>query len=123
MKQAEIKINKIYNSGVETVVRDNDFRSSLLKTILFSFAALAVVYLLVLGSTVWNIAERNGLELEARSLASEVADLELSHLSLASQIDLDFSYKLGFRNVKQDFAVRRPIGMNTVSLRHISNEI
>ncbi len=84
-----------------------------LKFILWSFAALALIYVLVLGSMVSNVVARRSSELQARTLESEVTEMELSYLSLSNKVDLDLSHSLGFQEIKPNFTTRKSIGYNS----------
>ena len=46
---------------------------------------------------------------ESRALSSEVSRLEFEYLALLNRVDLDFSYSLGFKEVKAQFATRKPV--------------
>lgn len=73
---------------------------------------------------VFNIIERRSLEKEVASLSNEVGILGLDYLSLSSKVDLDFSYSLGFKQVKPNFATRQILVFNSSSLsRNLDNEI
>ncbi len=81
--------------------------------ILWSMGALAICYVLFLGNMVSNIVERRMLETRARSLSSEVGDLELTYLTLSNNIDLTFSHSLGFKETETTFATRKFLGFGT----------
>ena len=92
----------IINNGIERIV---------LRGILYFFGALALFYIFFLGNMVSNIIERRSLELNARTLSSEVRDLELVYLSLSNNIDLSLSYSIGFKETKASFATRKSLGL------------
>jgi len=89
---------------------NNDVERITLRFILWSFGVLAFFYVLLLGNMVFNIIERKSLENSARSLESEVRNLELTYLSMSNNVDLVFSQSLGFREVKTNFATRKAFG-------------
>lgn len=111
MKQINSKLN-IYVS--EAGITNTDLGRIAFRFILFSFAALSVFYILILGNMVRNIIERKSLEMHARALSSEVGDLELTYLSLSNNIDLPFSYSLGFKEIKAGFATRKTLGFKPI---------
>ena len=83
----------------------------LLRTLVLSFGALALAYLLILGSTIFNIIERRSAEAQSRALAGEVSALELRFLALSGRIDPEFGYSLGFvETSSENFATRRSLG-------------
>jgi len=82
----------------------------ILNIALWSFVALALWYVFILGNMVSNILQRRTLETNVRTLANEVGDLELIYLSMSNNIDLDFSHSLGFKETKIKFATRRSFG-------------
>jgi len=123
MQEVKVKI-KNYAPKV-ALVHDGNLKGKLLQMMLWSLGALAVFYVVILGNMVWNIIERKSLESQARALTNEVAQLELSYLSLSSNIDLNFSYALGYKEVaNKEFAVRKTPGVaNAKSVRFAFNEI
>ena len=116
MKDISIKINNqirnvnIINYNVEKIF---------LRAIIFSFGALAIFYVLILGNMVWNIVERRSLEREVATLGSAVHELELTYLSQSMNIDLIFSKNLGFTETDTKFATRKSLG----SVKLAKNEI
>ncbi len=106
----------MYVSSVGIV--NNNIEKLALKLITWSFGAFALLYILFLGNMVINIVERRSFETEARSLSSEVGDLELIYLSMSKDIDLTLSYSMGFKETKTTFANRKSLssaGFNSVS--------
>lgn len=96
-------------------VMNQDTKKLALHFILWSMGALVVCYVLFLGNMVSNIVERRALETRARSLSSEVGDLELTYLTLSNNIDLAFSRSLGFKEAKTTFATRKSLGLGNTS--------
>jgi len=117
MRQATLKL-KMYAPNVNVV---NNPRGALFFGMLWFTAGLAVLYVVFLGNMVFNIVERRALETEARTLMSQVGDLELTYLSMSSSLDLNFSYAMGFKEAKANFATRHPsLGLGP---KENSNEI
>ena len=83
-------------------------RRRVLNLVLLGLGALALIYVFLLASTVFNIVERRALEAEARTLSNEVGDLELAYFSAISKIDPSYSAALGFGEVKAKFVKRIP---------------
>ncbi len=107
------------SSKLNTYVRsvsliNNNIEKFALHFILWSFGALALLYILFLGNMVKNIIERRSFEAQARSLSSEVRDLELTYLSMSSDVNLAFSYKMGFKDTKATFATRKALGFRSL---------
>lgn len=100
----------MYQRGVDIALR-GDLRAKLFHFILVSFGMLCLCYILILGNMVFNIIERRSLEREGLALGSEVGNLELTYLSAASKIDLEFSKSLGFQETKPAFATRKSLGL------------
>lgn len=120
MRQASLKLKK-YTDSINTI--NNNAEKFMLKVVLFSFAALAVWYLLLLGNIVLNIAERKTVEAKVRTLSSEVGDLELGYLAMSNNIDLNLSYSLGFKEVDAKFATRKTldaVGFNSATSSDLS---
>ena len=108
MKQVSLKFKEYAHNAI--VINNNAERVAL-KAILGSFFMVAIWYILILGNIVFNIMERKTAEAEARALSAEVGDLELAYLAMSQDVDLDFSYSLGFKEVKAQFATRKAIDL------------
>lgn len=127
MKQASLKL-KMYAGNVNEVVH-SDLRQKLVRGIFAYMGILASFYLLFLGSMVMDIIERKALEAEAREIANEVGQLELTYLDLSGSIDLSFAAERGFKEAQAKFATRKALGSiqgssaNTRNRNLINNEI
>ena len=119
MRAIAIKI-KNYADHVKSanIVAEN-MHTGIRNALLLSLGGLAVLYVFLLGNMVWNIIERKALEVEARTLGSEVADLEQNYLALSNKVDLSFSHSLGFKEIQPTFATRKALG----SIKILNNEI
>lgn len=122
MREASLKF-KMYANNVGNIgILEHATEKFVLHAVLWSFGALALFYLLLLGNMVFNIVERRGLEAEARSLSSEVSELELDYLALSNEIDLSMSHAIGFKEIKAKFATRK--SQDTLgSIKVVKNEI
>jgi hypothetical protein len=118
MRQATLKL-KTSIQNVNIIQNNVDVQKVIFNTMLSLLAALALWYVLILGSTVFNIIERKTLEKEALTLGNEVGNLELSYLSLSNSVDLTLSSSMGFKETKATFATRKSLG----SLKITNNEI
>ena len=121
MRQASLKL-KMYMSNVK-VIDNNDLKRHVLHILLYSFGILAIGYVFILSNMVFNIIERRSFEKEAFSLGNEVGDLELIYLSLSNKVDLNFSYSLGFKEIKPKFATRKALGLDSSLSLKLDNEI
>ena len=117
MRTMNLKI-KSYAEAISIVDTDN-LQKRTLHFLITSFGILGVCYILILGSMVFNIVERRALEEGARTLSTEVGDLELSYLDASSDIDLELSHSLGFKETNIKFATRKTLG----SIKLAQNEI
>lgn len=97
---------------------NNSIEKFLLHAILWSFAFLAILYVLFLTIMVSNIIERRSLEAEARVLSNEVSGLQLSYLSMSNKVDLNFAYSAGFKETKATFTTRKALGLAPVPARN-----
>ena len=120
MRQISLKFNT-YIRSVNVI--NNNIEKLLLNTILWSFAALAALYILFLGIMVTNIVERRSLEAEARTLGTEVSNLESTYLSMSNNVDDNFSHSLGFQETKATFATRKPIGFLPEPAKIANNDL
>jgi hypothetical protein len=118
MKQASLKL-KTSIQNVNIMNNNIEIERIILNTILSIFGALALIYILILGNTVFNIIQRRTLEKEALTLSNEVGNLELSYLSVSNSVDLALSSSMGFKEAKATFAIRKSLG----SIKLANNEI
>ena len=116
MKKTVQKI-KYYTPNVNIVNNDN-LEKRILNILLYSLGVLAILYVLILGNTIFNIVARQSLISQSRNLSNEVGDLELKYLSASNQIDLVMSSDMGFKESRTKFAVRKSVG----SLNILQNE-
>lgn len=116
MRAIAIKM-KSYTSHADIISGTSN--ASLLKGILITLGVLTVLYFFFLGNMVINIIERKSLEAEARTLSSEVADLELQYIGASNKVDLGLSHSLGFKETQGVFTTRKSLG----SLKLEKNEI
>ena len=94
-------------------MNNNNLEKRLFNFMLACLGSLALLYILILGNMITNIVERRSSESTARTLESEVRNLELAYLSMSNDIDLDFSYSLGFKETKATYATRKSLGYGT----------
>lgn len=106
MKSATIKLKSIARAGAFY----SPDRARLLSVALASLAMLAVIYVLILGNMIRDIAERKALDAEANILAGEVRALEESYLDSLSRVDADYSRNMGFKEIKATYAERPSLG-------------
>jgi len=119
MKQATLKI-KNYANNVNVLNNGHRLEGQFLNIILWSFGALALLYVLFLGNMIFNIIERKSLEADARNLSNEVGTLESQYLYVSDKVDVALAESMGFKEIKdKQYAVRKSIG----SLVLKSNEL
>jgi hypothetical protein len=104
MKTIAIKMKRY--AGRVNIVNNNDLGKKVLHTLLISLGALALFYVFLLGNLVINVVERRSLETELRALGSEVADLELTYLSMSNEIDATLGRSMGFSEKEAKFTSR-----------------
>ena len=120
MRQISLKL-KSYTGSIS--VYNNDLERRVLRFLLMSFGVLGLFYVLILGNMVFNIIERRNLEEHVRVLSSEVMNLELSYLSISNNVDLPFSYSLGFKETNIKFTTRKALGSINGNIKTLQNEI
>ena len=108
MRTLSLKLN-MYVKSVSII--NNNIEKFILNVIICSFGALLILYVIFLGNMVRNIIERRSLEARAQTLSSEVRNLELTYLSMSSNIDLALSYSMGFKEIKASFATHKSLGL------------
>jgi len=110
MREINLKSNMYAKRSAS--ILNNSTEKYILNIIFFSFGAFALLYILFLGNMVKNIIDRRSFEIDARSLSSEVQNLEVTYLSMSNNIDLAFSYSMGFKSfeeTKTTFATRKSL--------------
>ena len=107
MRQMILKFNIVRNASIV----HNDIERIAFRFIVWSFGALALLYVIFLGNMVKDVIERRSLETRAHIIANEVGNLELTYLSLSNNIDLNLSYSLGFKETQVIFAPRKSLGL------------
>lgn len=108
MKHASLKF-KSY-AGSARIVNNDNLEARILHALLFSFGALAIVYVFILWNMVFNIIGRRTLEIEARNLSNEVGQMELNYLTMSNKVDINMGHSLGFKEAKATFATRKAVG-------------
>ena len=121
MKQASLKL-KSYANNVNAnvhIIDNGNLQQRILKIMLWVLGILALFYVFLLASMVFNIVERKALEGHALTLSNDVGNLELEYLSVSQKVDLNLAYSLGFKEIKTTFATRKTVG----SINIAKNEI
>ena len=126
MKKATMQIKK--NIQNVNITNNNiEMGQFIFKIMLSVLGALALLYFLILGNTVFNIVQRKNLENQELGLSTEVGSLELSYLSVSSSVDVALSSSMGFVPAQVNYAVRKTLSYNTDSnlgsLKTDNNEI
>ena len=126
MRQATLQL-KTRIQNVNIMNNNIEVEKNILKTMLFILATLAIFYMLILGTMVFNIIERRTLEKEILTLSNEVGNLEVSYLAVSNSIDMNLSLAMGFKETKATFATRKSLGFNSSSnfgnIKLANNEI
>jgi hypothetical protein len=118
MKAFATKINT-YKTGVN-IVNNYNLEKRILNILLIMFGALALCYVVFIGSTVFNIVERQSLSKESRTLSNEVSSLELEYLSISNKVDLALATSLGFKeSSEKQYTTRKALG----SIKLAKNEL
>jgi hypothetical protein len=119
MKAIAIKM-KTYASESVNIVNNDNLSKRILYTLLWLFGALALCYIVILGSMVFNIVERKALETNAQSLSNDVSSLELQYLSISNKIDPTLAKSMGFgESTNKSYAIRKSLG----SIKITTNEL
>jgi len=118
MKNAGIKIKRNIERNIPNVnITNNNVAMGqfVFRAMLSTFALLAVLYFLILGSMVFNIVQRKNLEKNELMLSSQVSNLELSYLSVSNSVDVALSSSMGFKAIPVNYATRKSLGYNVTS--------
>jgi hypothetical protein len=91
------------------IVENSYTRRVILRILVGSLILLSVVYVYIIGSITFNVLARKNLEVTARSLSSNISNLELTYLGNANKINKDFAISKGFVEANNNiFATRGP---------------
>ena len=102
------------------IVNNNNLQKRILNILLGSLGALAICYVIFLGSMVSNILERKSLESQTRTLSNQVSDLEVQYLMASNKVDLNLAQNMGFTDTSlKSYATRVSLG----SLKTENNEL
>lgn len=112
MSQTTLKL-KMNIQNVDIMNNNIEVQKVILRFLLLSIGGLALLYVFILGNTVFNIVERKSLEKETTTLSNEVRDFELTYLTISKEVDLKLSSAMGFKEVKKTFATRKSLGYST----------
>ena len=97
------------------IVQNTNTQRILFRVLVSSIIVLSVVYVYLIGSITFNVIARKSLENTARSLSSQISQLELNYLSDANKIDKNYATSLGYVDVNHNiFATRES---NRVAIR------
>ncbi len=96
-----------------SVLENSETRRNIFRICLIAFAAVAVLYVLMVGKTILNIIERKSAESETHLIASRLGELELQYLSGVNKIDLEFAKSSGFIEPRElGFASRKSLSIS-----------
>ena len=107
-----------YATGVN-IVNNNNMEKRILNMLFISIGILAVLYIFILGTMVFNIIGRKTAEATERTLSNQVATLELQYLSASNKVDLSLSHSLGFTETKAVYATRKALGTLAIAKNEI----
>ena len=117
MKAIALKVKK-YQPSIN-IVNNNNMQKQILNVIFFLLGMLAICYLFLLCSIVWNIVQRRTLEAEATTLSDNVQALQLQYFTASNQVDLNLAQSMGFQQVKTNFAIRKDVGSAKVAINDL----
>lgn len=117
MRQLSLKL-KSYGGAI-SIVDNNNLERRVFYILVSFFGALGFLYVVILGNMTFDIIERKSSEAEARTLANEVLQLELTYLDISSKVDMALAESMGFKEAKTNFATRKSIG----SVKIVNNDL
>jgi hypothetical protein len=129
MKQMSLQL-KTRIQNVNIMNNNIEVNRVVLNAMLSTLAVLAILYVFILGNTVFNIVGRKALEKEMLTLSNEISKSELTYLSVSSSVDMNMSSTMGYKEAKANFATRKSLkslGLNSGesfgSIKLANNEI
>jgi len=97
---------------VRELIKFNTIEKRLLIALSVTLLILAGAYVYFVNRTIFNVVERKGLEQDMSMLATEVSELERTHLTLKGTITEDLASELGFRELAQvSYLTRTPVAL------------
>ena len=90
-------------------------RRTIFRILLGSLLSLFIVYIYMIGSITFNVVARKSLENTARSLGSDISQLELTYLNNINDVNKARATDLGFVDTKSNIFATRSI--NSVAMR------
>ena len=97
------------------ILNNSDIKNRVFKALILTGVTLAICYLLLLSSMVWNIIARKNIEVQARNLSTDVSSLELQYLALSGKVDLNLAHSMGFKEIGKSYATRKDLGSLTLA--------
>ena len=96
--------------AITSTITDNSYIQRIIFRVLVgSLIALSIVYMYLIGSITFNVLARKTLEGTARTLGSNISNLELTYLDNANKINKDYALSKGFVDINNNiFATRGP---------------
>ena len=91
------------------IVGNTNTQRTILRFLVGSLLCLFVVYIYMIGSITFNVVARKSLETTARSLGSNISNLELTYLSDIGQINKTRATELGFVDTNSNIFATRTI--------------
>jgi len=79
--------------------------------------ALVMVYAYLVNKTVHNVAQRETIEREISQLTSTLSELEFNYIAKKNNINPEFAYSLGFKDVQNQKFVSRKVELGSLSLK------
>ncbi len=89
--------------------------------VFFAFLVIfAILYGYFVNQTILNIVERRGMENKIVILESEISEFEFDYISLKNNINLDYAYSVGFKDVSNIKFASRKLPSQSLSI-NLSN--
>lgn len=74
-----------------------DLNKKLFQYLLWVALAGVLIYMYFIGSIVFNVVARKGIEAENHTLTSELAQMQVKYLATMGNIDMDYAKSIGFQ--------------------------
>ncbi|MEK7182440.1 MAG: hypothetical protein AAB334_00060 [Patescibacteria group bacterium] len=83
---------------------------------IFFLIFVSIFYAYFVNQTIRNVAKRENIENEIKTIVSNISELELQYLSKKNNLTLDYAYSIGFKEVNKINYISKGTEINGLTL-------
>ncbi len=91
------------------IVRNYNTQRIIFRFLLTGIISLSIIYVYIIGSITFNVVARKSLESTARTLGSNISEMELTYLNNMNEVSKGYAATLGFVDAKSNIFATRSI--------------